>query len=247
MMKILLYSLFFLVAMAITLFLTKDYWYKYYQKCFEPTKISKFKPRILIQEPEVEMISSERKLKYALADSDFVIYPKKITLIAIKNSMNLEVWGEKGDKMVYITSFPFSASSGKLGPKLQQGDHQIPEGIYGIEYLNPNSQFHLSMKISYPNSFDKKIAKIYSIANMGGDIMIHGSNVTSGCIPLGDYNIEQLYFLAQKVGIKNIKVIIAPVDFREGGIVKYDKQKFFWLDELYKKLAQELEAYQKKG
>jgi hypothetical protein len=42
-------------------------------------------------------------------------------------------------------------------------------------------------------------------------------------------------------------VIIAPVDFRDGGVVRYDRQKFFWLDELYKKLAQELEAYRKKG
>ena len=246
-MKALFYTLFLVAIVATTLFLTKEYWYKYYQKCFESTKISKFKPRILIQEPELEVISSERKLKHALADSDFIIYPKKITLIAIKNSAMLEVWGEKNSKMVYITSFPFSACSGKLGPKLQQGDHQIPEGIYGIEYLNPNSQFHLSMKISYPNSFDKKIAKMYGIANMGGDIMIHGGCQTSGCIPLGDYNVEQLYFLVQKVGIKNIKVIIAPVDFRDGGVVRYDRQKFFWLDELYKKLAQELETYRKKG
>ncbi|MBN2768214.1 MAG: L,D-transpeptidase family protein [Campylobacterales bacterium] len=246
-MKALFYTLFVLSIVALALFLTKEYWYKYYQKCFEPPKISKFEPKIILQEPKVSEVSSERKLKHSLADSDFIIYPKRITLIAIKNSAMLEVWGEKQGKMVYIASFPFSACSGRLGPKLQHGDHQIPEGIYAIEYLNPNSQFHLSMKISYPNSFDKKIAKMYGIANMGGDIMIHGGCETSGCIPLGDYNIEQLYFLAQKVGIKNIKVIIAPVDFREGGIVKYDRQKFFWLDELYEKLREELKIYKQKG
>ena len=94
-MKALFYTLFLLAIVAIALFLTKEYWHKYYQKCFEPTKISKFKPRILIQEPELETISSERKLKHALADSDFIIYPKKITLIAIKNSAMLEVWEKK--------------------------------------------------------------------------------------------------------------------------------------------------------
>ncbi len=68
-------------------------------------------------------------------------------------------------------------------PKFKEGDGQIPEGIYGIEYLNPNSKFHLSMKINYPNSFDKEMAKIDNRKNLGGDIMIHGSNKTIGLYP----------------------------------------------------------------
>ena len=246
-MRILFNIVFVVLLIVLLLFLNKGYWYGYYKKCFEAPKVTKFKPKIIIQKPKIESIESQRKLKHALADSDFIVYPETITLIAVKNEAMLEVWGQKENKPVYITSFAFSACSGSLGPKLKRGDHQVPEGVYGIEYLNPNSQFHLSMKLNYPNSFDKKIAKMYSIKNMGGDIMIHGGNETSGCIPLGDYNIEQLYFLAQKVGVENIKVIIVPVDFRIGEVVKYDRRKFFWLDELYMQLARELEPYRKKG
>jgi len=54
-----------------------------------------------------------------------------------------------------IKSYPFTGFSGGLGPKLREGDGQIPEGVYAIEYLNPNSQFHLSVKLDYPNVFDK--------------------------------------------------------------------------------------------
>ena len=53
-------------------------------------------------------------------------------------------------------------------------DRQIPEGIYGIEYLNPNSRFHLSLKRSYPNEFDRKRATEDGWSNLGGDILIHG-------------------------------------------------------------------------
>ncbi len=72
----------------------------------------------------------------------------------------------------------------------------------GIEYLNPNSKFHLSMKVSYPNSFDREMAKLDNRDNLGGDIMIHGSNRSVGCIPIGDGGIEELYFLVKRVATK---------------------------------------------
>ncbi len=55
------------------------------------------------------------------------------------------------------------------------------------------------MRVNYPNKFDKKMAKKENRTNLGGDIMIHGSNVTVGCIPIGNDKIEELYFLAEKV------------------------------------------------
>ena len=172
-----------------------------------------------------EELTSKQKLHRHLADANFVVYPKNLTLIGLKHERTLEVWTKKNGKNIHLVSYPFTAFSGILSPKFKEGDRQIPEGIYGISYLNPNSKFHLSMRVTYPNAFDKKMAKKEKRTNLGGDIMIHGSNRTIGCIPIGDDKIEELYFLAEKVGIQNIKVILAPVDFRkmEVNITKKNK------------------------
>jgi len=235
----------------------KDIWYPYYDKYLvekdvapiECPKCPKCPEKIKIVEKNVtifkkleENLTSKQRLKRYLADSDFVIYPKKLTLIALKHEKRLEVWGKRDKEWKHIHDYSFSGFSGKLGPKLQQGDRQIPEGIYGISYLNPNSKFHLSMKIDYPNEFDKKMAKRDKRVNLGGDIMIHGSDKTIGCIPIGDESIEELYFLAQKVGIKNIKVILSPVDFRRM-TVRIKNDKYPWLKELYRDIKEELTPF----
>ncbi len=73
----------------------------------------------------------------ALGKSDFIKYPKKLTILAFKNERLLEVWGYGDNHWRFIKSFNWTAYSGVLGPKLREGDRQIPEGIYGIEYLIP--------------------------------------------------------------------------------------------------------------
>ena len=75
----------------------------------------------------------------------------QLVLLALKEERMLEVWGRlKSGELELIKRYPFTWFSGGPGPKLREGDGQIPEGIYAIEYLNPNSQFHLSMKLNYP-------------------------------------------------------------------------------------------------
>ena len=74
-------------------------------------------------------------------------------------------------------------------------DGQIPEGIYGIGYLNPNSSYYFSLKVTYPNASDRARAKADGRTNLGGDIMIHGQAVTIGCVPVGDDAID--YRMAQ--------------------------------------------------
>ena len=216
------------------------------------THVGPLRPQIIIKEcvpcpkpilcPEPEKLTSKQQLKRHLADGDFVIYPKKITFIGLKHERKLEVWGSLKGKQVHIATYPFTAFSGILGPKFKEGDKQIPEGIYKISYLNPNSKFHLSLRINYPNAFDKEMAQKEKRENLGSDIMIHGSNKTIGCIPIGDEKIEELYFLAEKVGIQNIKVILAPVDFRKMEVnIKNDK--YPWLKDLYIDIKQEMKAY----
>jgi len=243
--------------------LGKDIWYPYYKKYFIeqqvqaiPCKDSPHKeitlPSTPIQEPcpecpsckEAPKLSSEQRLKHSLADSDFVIYPKKLTLIGLKNEQLLEVWGERNGRQVLIRTYPFTAFSGQLGPKFREGDRQIPEGIYRISYLNPNSKFHLSMRVNYPNAFDKKMAKREGRTKLGGDIMIHGSDKTIGCVPIGDDKIEELYFLAEQVGIENIKVILSPIDFRLTD-VNIKTKKHSWMKNLYSDIKKEMLPYQK--
>jgi len=193
--------------------------------------------------PKPEKLTSKQKLFRYLADSEFVRYPKKLTLIGLKYEKVLEVWGEDRGKQHLIITYPFTAFSGILGPKFKEGDRQIPEGIYAISHLNANSKFHLSMRLNYPNAFDKKMAKKEHRTKLGGDIMIHGSNRTIGCIPIGDDNIEALYFLVKKVGMQHVKVILSPIDFRKTTVNITKKNKHPWLKELYSKLKKEMANY----
>ena len=90
----------------------------------------------------------------------------------------------------------------------------MPEGVYRIEYLNPNSSYHLSMKVDYPNAYDPAMAKRDGRTRLGGDIFIHGKDVSIGCVALGDRAIEELFTLVAETGTERVKVIIAPNDLR---------------------------------
>lgn len=138
--------------------------------------------------------------------------PKALFLRAIKENPDgtpgvVELWAgngaEKGKdkkaaKMTLIKSYPICALSGVLGPKRKQGDMQIPEGFYTISKLNPFSSYHLSLRVDYPNASDKiRGQKLNPGKDLGGDIMVHGSCVTIGCIPLQDEPIEEVYVAAE--------------------------------------------------
>jgi len=141
--------------------------------------------------------------------------PARVVLVGFKQERQLEVYaaGSSG-ALKFIRSYQIKAASGSLGPKLREGDCQVPEGIYKIEYLNPNSSYHLSMKLDYPNAFDRKHGAEDGRQQLGGDIMIHGSFVSAGCLAMGDEVAEDLFVLAALTGIKNVSVIVSPVDFR---------------------------------
>ncbi|HLL53568.1 MAG TPA: L,D-transpeptidase family protein [Myxococcaceae bacterium] len=120
--------------------------------------------------------------------------PAELYLRAFKTEGELELWaGDKGKPLVKVKTYPICASSGGLGPKRQQGDLQVPEGFYWIRDFNPRSNFHLSMGLDYPNASDR----VRGVkGNLGGDIYVHGSCVTVGCIPIEDDAIEEVYLVA---------------------------------------------------
>lgn len=166
--------------------------------------------------------------------------PKKILLLGLKKEKKLQVYAENSQgEMKLLHSYPVLAASGGMGPKTREGDNQVPEGFYKIELLNPNSQFHLSLRVSYPNAFDRERAKEEKRARLGGDIMIHGSFVSIGCIAIGDPGIEKLFVLAADTGLSKIDVLISPVDFREREVQAEDlKMLPRWVPGLYAKIRE---------
>jgi hypothetical protein len=171
--------------------------------------------------------------------------PSRLVIAALKEEKKLELYvsGREGG-LRPLRSYPVLAASGNLGPKLKQGDYQVPEGIYKLDSLNPNSRFHLSMRVNYPNAHDHRRAREAGRSNLGGDIMIHGSFVSIGCIAIGDPAIEEVFVLVAETGLRNVEVVIAPLDFRNGTkpevLAKEVAPELPWLPELYQEVSRRM-------
>jgi murein L,D-transpeptidase YafK len=162
--------------------------------------------------------------------------PKRIALLAFKKERRVALWASDGKSWHFIRGYPILAASGNAGPKLRQGDYQVPEGLYRIAWLNPASSYHLSMKVDYPNASDRRQAALDRRTNLGGDIFIHGKNVSIGCIAIGDPAIEELFTLAADTGPSAIRVIIAPNDLRAAGAPLTESTPA-WVAVLYRTIA----------
>jgi len=152
-------------------------------------------------------------LRKKLAEAGLTLKGLILYLRVFKQEMRMEVWGRNDARarMKLIGSYPICAASGGIGPKRKQGDMQVPEGFYTIDRFNPWSNFHLSLGLNYPNHSDRLLAKG---GNPGGDIFIHGSCVTIGCIPITDMWIREVYLLcveARNGGQNSIPVHIFPL------------------------------------
>jgi murein L,D-transpeptidase YafK len=131
--------------------------------------------------------------------------------------------------------------SGVLGPKLKEGDMQVPEGLYKVESLNPNSLYHLALRVNYPNSQDRLWGKQDGRSELGSDIMIHGKTCSIGCLAMGDEAAEDLFVLAAETGIDNVTIILSPVDFRTQGLPEKKPALPPWAGALYDAIKTELE------
>lgn len=126
--------------------------------------------------------------------------------VEIYKSMNqMAVFDYDGN---LLKTYKIAMGGNPLGPKQCEGDMKTPEGLYMIETRNPNSKYHLSLKISYPNEYDIAQAKAMG-QPPGGDIFIHGvpneANLidsylyrfkpewTQGCIAVTNADIEELW------------------------------------------------------
>jgi hypothetical protein len=158
---------------------------------------------------------ARQRMKADFSKAGVAYPPRRTTLLVLKAERRLEVYAGVSNGLRFIRAYPVLAASGGPGPKLREGDRQVPEGVYGIELLNPNSAYHVSLRLDYPNAFDRAQAKNDGRSTLGGDIMIHGKSVSIGCIAVGDEAAEEVFTLAADSGIKNVAIICSPLDLRK--------------------------------
>ncbi|MCB1174841.1 MAG: L,D-transpeptidase family protein [Leptospiraceae bacterium] len=172
--------------------------------------------------------------------------PAEIRLLAFKQERQLELWVRQADRLqwVMIRRYPILGASGVAGPKLREGDRQVPEGIYHIEGLNPNSSYHLSMKLDYPGAFDRERALAEARLEPGTNIFVHGSDRSIGCLAMGDPAIEELFVLVADSGYQNVTVAIAPNDLRRQPAVTRMQDQPQWLPSVYESLKKFMDQTQ---
>lgn len=188
-----------------------------------------------LQYPRVKSAKAQKgaKVNKMLTDKEVSSDAFNLFIRAIKDEKKLEIWAKNtsDDRYKMITSYDFCATTGELGPKRRSGDKQMPEGFYKVDRFNPQSMYHLSFRINYPNESDLMFA---DKLNPGDNIFIHGDCITIGCIPIGNENIKEVYLLAAMAKDHgDIPVHIFPTRLDKAGMSKISKGastdlKKFW-------------------
>jgi len=146
-----------------------------------------------------------------------------------KMSAELELWIQIDEYYQLLKVYPICKQSGYLGPKLQEGDGQGPEGFYKVtkEQLNPNSSYHLSFNLGFPNKYDQLHQRT------GSALMVHGDCVSIGCYAMTDEKIEEIYTLVENAldrGQEAVDVHIFPFRMTEDRMLQYSDNEWynFW-------------------
>jgi murein L,D-transpeptidase YafK len=157
----------------------------------------------------------------------------KVLVRIFKQEQLVEVWlkSKGSEKYVHYGNFDICRSSGDSGPKRTEGDYQVPEGFYTVNFFNAFSDYHLGMQVDYPNQSDRILGR----KPYGGQIMIHGNCVTIGCIPITDDKIRELYLIClfSKGAGNPVQVEGYPFKLSENNLAaakeKFDKKLLdFW-------------------
>jgi murein L,D-transpeptidase YafK len=141
-------------------------------------------------------------LAVAIAPSAAAALPKVDKVVVLKSERKLLLFSNG----TAVRTYRVALGKNPTGPKLQVGDHRTPEGTYVIDSRNPQSQYHRSLHVSYPNAEDRARARRLG-KNPGGDIFIHGlpngqgwigkahvvTDWTLGCIAVTNAEIEEIW------------------------------------------------------
>ena len=157
---------------------------------------------------------------------------KPILIRTFKKEAELEIWKQQADgQYTLLKTYPMCRWSGQLGPKVKEGDRQVPEGFYTITpgQMNPNSAYYLSFNVGYPNAYDR--AHGYS----GGSIMVHGACSSAGCFSMTDDQIAEIYAVAREAfggGQRAIQMQSLPFRMTPENLAKhrFDPNMKFWKD-----------------
>jgi murein L,D-transpeptidase YafK len=153
-----------------------------------------------------------------------------VLIRAYKKEAEFEIWKMKVDgRYAYLKSFPLCRWSGQLGPKVREGDRQVPEGFYSITpaRMNPQSAYYLSFDVGYPNAYDR------AQGHTGGSIMVHGACSSAGCFSMTDAQIAEIYAIAREAfagGQRAIQMQSYPFRMTAENLAKYrlDPNVGFW-------------------
>ena len=173
--------------------------------------------------PSDALKRKEDTLRKQFATKGFDWPARQMYIRSFKYDGELEIWirNDRKEAFKLFKTYKVCALAGTLGPKRMQGDYQVPEGFYYINEFNPTSQYYLSLGLNYPNASDKILS---DSMHPGGDIYIHGSCVTTGCIPVTDKFIDEIYILAafaKNNGQDYIPVHIYPIRYNNKRSVDY--------------------------
>lgn len=184
-----------------------------------------------------DMAQEERIMKEDLFDVDL---EERLTLLSakvgdpvfiriFKEESLLEVWIRSGTEYQHLKDYFICAYSGYLGPKLQEGDRQSPEGFYKVKkyQLNPNSKYHLSFNLGFPNAYDRAHERT------GSFLMVHGNCVSDGCYAMTDEKIEEIYSLVESAlqkGQAYVQVHAFPFRMTDANMALYGNSEWydFW-------------------
>ena len=154
---------------------------------------------------------SEENLRTLYKEKGVNFDKQTIFIRAFKREKEMELWVKNNNSSyVLLNTYSICSISGTYGPKRKKGDYQVPEGFYYIDRFNPFSSFYLSLGLNYPNASDKILS---DAENPGGDIFIHGSCVSIGCMAMTNEKIKELYIAAVEAknnGQNKIPVHIFP-------------------------------------
>lgn len=108
-----------------------------------------------------------------------------------KREFELELWMAREGRYEKFATYPICMWSGRLGPKHKTGDHQAPEGFYyvGKGALNPNSKYHRSFNLGFPNAYDQAHGRT------GSFLMVHGACASVGCYAMTDAQMTEIWTL----------------------------------------------------
>ncbi|MDI7862577.1 L,D-transpeptidase family protein [Rhizobiaceae bacterium n13] len=144
-----------------------------------------------------------------------------IMIRILKEEGKLEVWKAKTNgRFDKIADYQICAWSGRLGPKVKEGDRQAPEGFYPLSprHLNPNSKYYLAINTGFPNRYDQVHGR------NGSNLMIHGACSSSGCYSMTDEQVLEIYAFARdafKGGQQSVQLQALPFRMTAENMVRH--------------------------